>query len=114
MAESTEDKPYGPIEMQVRRDLDRMGKLDVGVRGSLAAIATRLARALDSTQDDDLTRVSQVSLQLRQTLVSLSDVSNDPELIRQLLSRLSTPTDGDAEVRDAEDDESADVGATGS
>ena len=89
----SDDQP-GTVEAQVRADLAALGELDKGMRGSLAAIAITLARALDrAAEDEDLGKIAQVSLQLRQTLASMSDVSKDASLLRQLVDFMQTPVD---------------------
>jgi hypothetical protein len=67
----------GPVESSVRRDLDRLGKLDEGVRGSLAQMALRMARAYDQYAGADLTKLSRANQELRATLQAMTEVGDD-------------------------------------
>lgn len=95
----TADTPHvpGPVETRVRADLDAMGQDEKRFRGSLSEIAIVLARSLDqavNADDVNLTKVAQVALQLRTTLLSMTEVSNDDDLLRKFFARFSTPEGG--------------------
>ena len=59
-------------------DMERLGKLDEGVRGSLAQMALRLARAYDEF-DGDLTKLTRLNQELRTTLQAMAEVRDDGE-----------------------------------
>ncbi len=89
----------GTIEASVQTDLDRLGKLDTGVRGSMAQVALKLARALDNQPDDaGPTTTARLAQELRTTLLALMGVNTkDGTGLRELFDLLSRP------VRDAAD-----------
>lgn len=97
-----EDVEPGPVEIAVRADLDRLGRLDEGVRGSLAQMALRMARAYDRF-DGDLTKLARANMELRQTLERIAEVGDDDD--GGEAARMSTP------VRDAAEPGAADAGA---
>ncbi len=101
----------GPVEASVRADLDRLGRLDEGVRGSLAQMALRLARAYDLCADADLAQLARANMELRQTLSRIAEVDDDGD--PDEAARTSTPewTGGSAAVRDPAQSGAADVGA---
>jgi hypothetical protein len=84
----------GPIEKEVMADLERLGKLNTGVRGSLASVALKLARALDGQPDDAApTTTARLSQELRTTLLAIMGVNtNDGSLVKQLFGMLQQPT----------------------
>jgi hypothetical protein len=82
----------GLVEKSVRADIDRVGKIDVGVRGSLKEMALKLARAFDLCETDDITALAKLNAELRQTLSRLTDVGrDDTDTIAALFRRLSAP-----------------------
>ena len=93
------EKKVGTIEAAVQTDLDRLGKLDTGVRGSMAQVALKLARALDNQPDDaGPTTTARLAQELRTTLLALMGVNTkDGTGLRELFDLLSRP------VRDAAD-----------
>lgn len=96
----------GPVESTVRRDLAGLGKLDKGVRSTLAEMVLKLARAYDRDDGEDLSKLARVNAELRQTLAALTAaVAGDVD--DGEAAYLSTP------VRDGEEPGAADVGATG-
>lgn len=96
----------GTVESTVLRDLAGLGKLDKGVRSTLAEMAKRLARAYDQDDGEDLSKLARLNMELRQTLTALTTAVagdfDDGEA-----AHLSTP------VRDGEEPGAADVGAAG-
>lgn len=89
--EETEHIP-GAVESSVRLDIDRIGKTDTGVRGSLKEMALKLARAFDECKTEDITALAKLNSELRQTLSRLTDVGNDDAVsIADLLRQLSSP-----------------------
>lgn len=95
----------GAVELSVRADIARVGKLDVGMRSSLKEMALKLARAFDQCQTDDITALAKLNAELRQTINRLQDVGNaDTESVAALLRRLSTP------VRDTSQPGTSDAG----
>ncbi len=44
----------GPVEVTVRRDLAQLGRLDTGVRATLAEMALKMARAYDRYEGADV------------------------------------------------------------
>jgi hypothetical protein len=95
----------GPVERSVLADLSRLGKLDEGVRGSLAQMALRLAQAYDAYDGEDPGKLSRLNQELRQTLKDVAEVGDDDDGRAGDAARMSTP------VRDASDAGPADVGA---
>ena len=90
----TEPEPYEPaaVELSVRADIDRLGRTDVGVRGSLKEMALKLARAFDQCQTDDITALSKLNAELRQTLGRMTGTDNDDAAtIGSVLRELSRP-----------------------
>ncbi len=100
---SNRDAEPGPVEMAVRADLERLGRLDEGVRGSLAEMALRMARAYDGYDGADITKLARVNMELRQTLCRIAEVGDDGD--GGEAARMSTP------VRDAAESGPADAGA---
>ena len=84
----------GRIETEVMADLARLGKFETGVRGSLAAMALKLARSLDGQPDDAAPTVTaRLSQELRTTLLALMGVNvQDGAGIKELFGLLSSPT----------------------
>ncbi|MEV7264697.1 hypothetical protein AB0N38_14205 [Micromonospora aurantiaca] len=76
MAPAADAEP-GPVEQSVSDALDRLGKLDSGVRAPLALMARKLARAFDQYQGNDLTKLSRLNQELRQTLTAMVEVGDD-------------------------------------
>lgn len=76
----------------VEVDLARMTDLNTGVRGALAALARRLASAMDATGEDQPTpaQVGQLGAQLRVTLNSLADVAGDKDAADAFFRLMST------------------------
>lgn len=103
-----ETTPPGRMLTAVEADLSRMEMLDKGVRGSLAALARELARAMDATGDDQPTpaQVGQLGQQLRTTLLALAEVTGDSSAAEAFFRLMSTA------VRDASDPEPQDPGTT--
>lgn len=92
--QSTQDAPREPgkVEKRVTADMANMGGLDTGFRGSLAEIALALARALDRADtEEDIGKIAQVSLQLRQTLGSMADIGGDAESTKAIFEHMRTP-----------------------
>lgn len=90
--ETGETKLPGPVEQSVWADIERVGKTDVGVRGSLKEMALKLARAFDLCETDDITALAKLNAELRQTLARLTDVGSDDQVsIASVLRALSTP-----------------------
>jgi hypothetical protein len=101
---------FGPVESSVRRDLERLGKLEDGVRASLAAMALRLAQAYDGYDGGDMTKLSRVNQELRQTLAAIVEVGDDGD--DGDAAALSTPewSGVPTAVRDSEVAGAADAG----
>lgn len=101
----------GRMETSVRQDLRRMGKLDTGVKASLAETAVILARAIDSYSGRvdaggsaaQLSALAKAIQELRSTLRALVEKSDDADDGDE--ARMSTP------VWDAAQSGAADVGA---
>lgn len=90
--EDTTPRVPGPVETQVRHDIEAIGGEEVGFRGSLTEIALALARALDRADaGEDLSKVAAVSLQLRQTLASMASVGTDAETLKKFMEWMRTP-----------------------
>jgi hypothetical protein len=77
--EPNADDTPGRMLTAVEADLERMEQLDKGVRGSLAALARELARAMDASDDNQPTpaQIGQLGQQLRTTLLALDNVGGD-------------------------------------
>jgi 4-hydroxy-3-methylbut-2-en-1-yl diphosphate synthase IspG/GcpE len=91
---STEDKPRAPgkVETRVRADIAHLGITDAGFSQSYAEIALALARALDRADtEEDIGKIAQVSLQLRQTLSGMVQVGDDGEAAKQIFEHMRTP-----------------------
>lgn len=73
----------------MRADLARLGTLEEGVRGTLAQMALRLARAYDRFDGVDLTKLARLNQELRQTLAALVGVGSDDD--GGEAARMSTP-----------------------
>lgn len=88
--------PYepGPVEVSVLRDIERVGQLDKGVRGSLKEMAVKLARAFDLCETDDITALAKLNAELRQTLSRLTEVGSDKGTAEALFAALSKPHGG--------------------
>lgn len=105
MSDAAEGVAPGRMEAQVSADLERMGGLDYGVRGSLAEASRILARAIDSYAAQpktpaELSSIAKAIQELRTTLGRLVEVSEDE------------PTAGDTTpVWDATEPGPADAGA---
>ena len=95
----------GRVEASTLAALDRLGKLDEGVRGPLAEMAVRMARAYDQYEGADLTKLARLNQELRQTLTALVGVGDDDDGGEP--ARLSTP------VWDATQPGPADAGTPG-
>lgn len=91
-----DQQPYepGPVERSVLADLQRVGQLDKGVRGSLTEMAVKLARAFDICNTDDITALAKLNAELRQTLGRLTDVGSDKGTAEALFAALSKPHGG--------------------
>jgi hypothetical protein len=90
----------GQVEASVRADLVRLGTLEEGVRGTLAQMALRMARAYDQYDGVDLTKLARLNQELRQTLAALvgvGDVDDSGEA-----ARMSTPVWDEAQPRPAD------------
>jgi hypothetical protein len=88
----SEGRVPGEIEKNVRENIERLGKLDEGMRSSYALMAYKLARALDSANVDDVAELTKLNQELRQTLGKLVDVgTNDAQTLADLLRQMSTP-----------------------
>ena len=94
MTEPVEPEP-GRVESAVHRDLERLGALDVGVRGALSEVALVLARAIDNGRDEPASTIAKLAQELRVTLASLTEVKGDDDPVEQFVAGLS------AAVRDA-------------
>lgn len=86
------------MTLAVEADLARMEDLDKGVRGSLAALARKLAGAMDATGEDQATpaQIGSLGQQLRVTLHSLMGDSGDQtaaEAFFRLMSDAIRPDD---------------------
>lgn len=93
-AQSTEDKPRGPgkVETRVRADIANLGIAEAGFSQSYAEIALALARALDrADQEEDLGKIAQVSLQLRQTLAGMVQIGDDGAAAAAIFEHMRTP-----------------------
>lgn len=103
-----DENPPGRMLTAVERDLARMEDLTTGVRGSLAALARELARAMDASDEDKPTpaQVGQLGAQLRVTLNSLAEVASDQNATEAFFRLMRTA------VRDTEDAQSGDIGPT--
>jgi hypothetical protein len=97
------------METTVLADLARLPKLDTGVRGSLAAIARRLAQAMDETGDDRPTpaQMGALAQQLRTTLTALAEVEGDTSATAKFFELMRTA------VFDSADPLTADEGPAG-
>lgn len=89
--------------MAVRRDLRRLGRLDTGVRGSLAEVAFVLARAIDDADEEPPTTVAKLAQELRVTLGALREVGGDGDDAAGVAADLAsavwdTPQPGPADV----------------
>ena len=93
--------------MAGRRDLRRLGRLDTGVRGSLAEVAFVLARAIDDADEEPPTTVAKLAQELRVTLGALREVGGDSDDAAGVADDLS------AAVWDTAELGPADVGAEG-
>lgn len=103
-----EGEPVAPshaVEEAVIRDLARLGGLTTGVRSSLVQVALGLARSMDHAMDTDAgpTAIARLAQELRTTLISLTEVSSDGSLVKELFSRMSAPV-GDGENAESADD----------
>lgn len=78
--------------LAVEADLARMEQMDKGVRGSLAALARELARAMDAVGDERPTpaQVGQLGAQLRVTLNSLANIGGDSSVAEKFFEIMST------------------------
>lgn len=113
--DATQSDICGSVETSVRRDLARLGELDDGARGSLAAMALRLAQAYDRYDGADMAKLARLNQELRQTLAAVVEVRNDGDGDEDAAA-LSTPEwapDVPAAVRDAAEPGAADVGRPG-
>lgn len=93
-ARSTEDKPRGPgkVETSVSADIESLGIPDKGFSQSFANIALALARALDrADQEEDIGKIAQVSLQLRQTLSGMVQIGDDGAAAASIFEHMRTP-----------------------
>ena len=79
----------GPVEVATLDALSRLGKLNEGVRGPLAQMAIRMARAYDRYRGSDLTKLARLNQELRQTLAALVEVGDDDD--GGEAARMSTP-----------------------
>lgn len=96
----------GPVEAAVQRDLGQLGRLDTGVRATLAEMVMKMARAYDRYEGADLAKLARLNQELRQTLMSLTtEVGGDSD--DDEAAHLSTP------VWDGAQPGAADVGAEG-
>lgn len=96
----------GPVETAVRRDLAQIGRLDTGVRATLAQMALKMARAYDGYEGSDLAKLARLNQELRATLTGLrTEVSGDSDV--EEAAHLSTP------VWDGAQSGAADAGAEG-
>lgn len=68
----------GPVEMSVRAALATYSGL-TGMQAPLSAMALRLARAYDGYAGDDLTKLSRLNQELRQTLTVIAEVGLDDD-----------------------------------
>jgi hypothetical protein len=86
----TEVVEQGPVEVTVQRDLARLGRLDTGVRATLAEMALKMARAYDRYEGADLAKLARLNQELRQTLTGLTaEVNGDSD--DDQAAHLSTP-----------------------
>jgi len=82
----------GAVERTVLRDLARAGKLDTGVRGTLAEMAQKLAVAFDTCSTEDIAALAKLNAELRQTLSRLDEAGNaDRGTLAGILEALSNP-----------------------
>lgn len=97
----------GPVERAVERDLERLGRLDTGVRATLAQMVRKMARAYDLYEGSDLAKLARLNQELRQTLMILTtEVGGDGDGGEEA-AHLSTP------VWDGPQPGPADAGAEG-
>lgn len=92
--QSTEDKPREPgkVEKSVAADIDNLGITNKGFSQSFADIALALARALDrADQEEDIGKIAQVSLQLRQTLGGMVQIGDDGAAASAIFEHMRTP-----------------------
>jgi len=107
---------FGPIETQVRKDIEALGDLP-GVTASLAELAYRLADSLDSSEKLEGRELAPVAAQLRATLEAIAEAVGDDD--DPNIAGLSTPVHGGggtrlpAAVGNAPEAGAADVGAAG-
>lgn len=96
----------GPVESAIKRDLAQLGRLDTGVRATLAQMVLKMARAYDRYEGADLAKLARLNQELRQTLAALTaEVSDDGD--GEEAAHLSTP------VWDPAEPGPADAGAEG-
>ena len=92
---STEDvKPRvpGKVETRVSADIEKLGITDAGFSQSYAEIALALARALDrADEEEDIGKIAQVSLQLRQTLGGMVQIGDDGAAAAAIFEHMRTP-----------------------
>lgn len=92
---STEDvKPRvpGKVEARVSADIEKLGITDAGFSQSYAEIALALARALDrADEEEDIGKIAQVSLQLRQTLGGMVQIGDDGAAAAAIFEHMRTP-----------------------
>lgn len=81
----------GPIEAQVRKDIDELGPLP-GVCSSLAELAYRLAQSLDSSTKLEGRELAPVAAQLRATLEAIAEQVGDDD--DPSITGLATPVHG--------------------
>lgn len=96
---SFQDIPSTRVEVAVCNSLKVYTGL-TGMRAPLAEMALRLARAYDGYAGDDLTKLSRLNQELRQTLQVIAEVGLDDDDDRTggLPAPVRHPADGSADV----------------
>lgn len=90
----------GPIERQVRKDVQKLGALD-GARGTYAEIAYRLARALDVEVDEGATGLAGAARELRAALDAIWAGVRVARASDGLVADLGSPVGGGPSVSPA-------------
>jgi Xaa-Pro aminopeptidase len=103
------------METAVRRDLLRVGRLDEGVRASLAQSALILAHAIDSYAKEakspaELSAITKAIQELRTVLGKLVEADDDGDDEAEFAARMSAPVRNPA-VPGAEDTRRPDRGS---
>ena len=89
---STKPREPGKVEKSVAADIDNLGITNKGFSQSFADIALALARALDrADQEEDIGKIAQVSLQLRQTLGGMVQIGDDGAAASAIFEHMRTP-----------------------